>query len=114
MGETTADGRFTLLPVVCLGNCDHAPTMIVGGELYHDLTPEQVDEILDGNVAGQRPQALDDDAAKRGGTNPTAAASEGPTASATEGPTASATESPTASATEGPAASATEEGGDDG
>ena len=28
-GETTADGRFTLLPIVCLGHCDHAPAMMV-------------------------------------------------------------------------------------
>ena len=46
MGQTSADGRFTLVPVVCLGNCDHAPSMIVGDELYDDLTPEKVDEIL--------------------------------------------------------------------
>jgi NADH-quinone oxidoreductase subunit E len=45
-GQTTADGRFTLVPVVCLGNCDRAPSMIVGDEIYHDLTPERVDEIL--------------------------------------------------------------------
>ena len=46
MGQTSADGRFTLVPAVCLGNCDHAPSMIVGDELYDDLTPEKVDEIL--------------------------------------------------------------------
>jgi NADH-quinone oxidoreductase subunit E len=45
-GQTSADGRFTLVPVVCLGNCDRAPSMIVGDELYDDLTPEKVDEIL--------------------------------------------------------------------
>ncbi len=28
-GETTADGRFTLLPIVCLGACDHAPAMMI-------------------------------------------------------------------------------------
>ena len=28
-GETTADGRFTLLPIVCLGACDQAPAMMV-------------------------------------------------------------------------------------
>jgi len=46
MGQTSADGRFTLVPAVCLGNCDHAPSMIVGDELYDDLTPEKIDEIL--------------------------------------------------------------------
>ena len=46
LGETTADGRFTLLPVVCLGACDHAPVMMVDDELHGDLTPERIDEIL--------------------------------------------------------------------
>ena len=31
MGGTTADGRFTLLPIVCLGACDHAPAMMIAG-----------------------------------------------------------------------------------
>lgn len=47
MGETTADGLFTLLPVVCLGNCDNAPSIMVGSELYGRVTEESVDEILD-------------------------------------------------------------------
>ena len=46
LGQTTEDGRFTLLPVVCLGDCDHAPTMMVDGELHRDLTPEKIDELL--------------------------------------------------------------------
>ena len=46
LGQTTADGRFTLLPIVCLGDCDHAPTMMVDNQLYRDLTPEKIDEIL--------------------------------------------------------------------
>jgi NADH-quinone oxidoreductase subunit E len=45
-GETSADGRFTLLPVPCLGTCDHAPAMMVGPDLHRDLTPEKIDEIL--------------------------------------------------------------------
>jgi len=47
MGETTADGRFTLLPICCLGTCDRAPAMMVGDELYRDLTPEKIDAILE-------------------------------------------------------------------
>jgi len=46
LGKTTADGRFTLLPIVCLGDCDHAPAMMVDGQLYNSLTPGRVDEIL--------------------------------------------------------------------
>jgi NADH-quinone oxidoreductase subunit E len=47
MGQTSADGRFTLLPVVCLGACDHAPTMTIDGEMHRDLTPQKIDEILE-------------------------------------------------------------------
>ncbi len=45
-GETTSDGKFTLLPVPCLGTCDHGPAMMVGRDLHQDLTPEKVDKIL--------------------------------------------------------------------
>jgi NADH-quinone oxidoreductase subunit E len=45
-GETSADGRFTLLPVPCLGCCDRAPAMMVGPDLHRDLTPAKVDQIL--------------------------------------------------------------------
>jgi NADH-quinone oxidoreductase subunit E len=45
-GETTSDGRFTLLPIPCLGACDHAPAMMVDADFHGDLTPEKVDEIL--------------------------------------------------------------------
>lgn len=47
MGETTSDGKFTLLPICCLGNCDRAPSMMVGEELHQDLTPEKIDGILE-------------------------------------------------------------------
>lgn len=46
MGETTSDGRFTLLPVVCLGACDHAPAVMIDRETIGDVSPEKVDEIL--------------------------------------------------------------------
>ncbi len=45
-GETTADGRFTLLTVQCLGACDRAPTMMIDDELYTGVTPESAGEIL--------------------------------------------------------------------
>ena len=47
MGETTSDGRFTLLPIVCLGTCDHAPAMMVDGDLHRDLDPQKLDGILE-------------------------------------------------------------------
>jgi NADH-quinone oxidoreductase subunit E len=46
-GETTADGRFTLLPIVCLGACDHAPVMMIDDDTHLDLTPERIDRILE-------------------------------------------------------------------
>jgi len=46
-GGTTADGKFTLLPCSCLGNCGCAPAMLVGENMYEKLTPEKADEILE-------------------------------------------------------------------
>jgi NADH-quinone oxidoreductase subunit E len=45
-GQTTPDGRFTLLPHVCLGACDQAPAMMIDGELYGGLDPDKIDHIL--------------------------------------------------------------------
>ena len=46
LGETTSDGRFTLLPNVCLGACDRAPVMMVDDRLYGELDAEKIDKIL--------------------------------------------------------------------
>jgi len=46
VGETTEDGKFSLLTTNCIGACDHAPAMMVDGEVYGDLTREKVLEIL--------------------------------------------------------------------
>jgi NADH-quinone oxidoreductase subunit E len=46
LGETTKDGRFTLLPIVCLGTCDHAPAMMVDDDLHRDINPANIAEIL--------------------------------------------------------------------
>jgi len=46
-GETTADGRFTLLPIVCLGHCNHAPAMMVDDDQYGDLDAGGLDAILE-------------------------------------------------------------------
>lgn len=46
LGETTADNRFTLLTIPCLGACDRAPAMMIDKTLYGPLTPNTVDEIL--------------------------------------------------------------------
>lgn len=46
-GETTPDDRFTLLPISCLGDCDHAPSLMINNDHYNGLTMEKVDELLD-------------------------------------------------------------------
>ncbi len=46
-GQTTADERFTLLPIVCLGACDHAPVMMIDEDLHGDLTPEIAERVLE-------------------------------------------------------------------
>ena len=47
LGETTADGRFTLLPNYCLGDCDHAPAMMINNDHYNKLAIEKIDELID-------------------------------------------------------------------
>lgn len=46
-GETTADGRFTLSEVECLGSCGTAPMFQLNFDYHEKLTPEKVDQILD-------------------------------------------------------------------
>lgn len=45
---TTADGRFTLEPVYCLGNCACSPAMMVDGELHGRVTPDGFDALIAG------------------------------------------------------------------
>jgi NADH-quinone oxidoreductase subunit E len=47
VGETTADGRFTLSEVECLGSCGTAPMLQVNFDYYENLTPEKIDQVLD-------------------------------------------------------------------
>lgn len=47
VGETTADGLFTLKTVECLGACGYAPMMQLGKHYREHLTPEKVDAIID-------------------------------------------------------------------
>ena len=54
VGETTADGLFTLLEVECLGSCGTAPMMQVDDTYYENLTIERVDEILSQLAEGKK------------------------------------------------------------
>jgi len=46
-GETTPDGKFTLVELECLGACGTAPVAMVNEALYEELTPEQMTALLD-------------------------------------------------------------------
>ncbi|HEX3681658.1 MAG TPA: NADH-quinone oxidoreductase subunit NuoE [Bryobacteraceae bacterium] len=47
LGGSTADGRFTLLPIVCLGACDRAPAIMIDDDLHTDLDEHRIDQILE-------------------------------------------------------------------
>ena len=47
LGETTADGMFTLTEVECLGACANAPMMQINDDYYEDLTPDRVRILLE-------------------------------------------------------------------
>lgn len=47
VGETTADGLFTLKTVECLGACGYAPMMQMGKHYKEHLTKERVDQIVE-------------------------------------------------------------------
>ena len=53
MGETTSDGKFTLLPTVCLGHCELAPVMMMDGTIVGSLTDEKIDEALADAAGGE-------------------------------------------------------------
>jgi len=50
IGETTADKKFTLSTVECLGACEQAPCMMVNFDYYGQLDKDRIDQILDGLV----------------------------------------------------------------
>ena len=56
VGERTEDGLFTVLPSACIGQCDRAPAMMIGDRAYGPLTPEKIDDILDGLKKGLFPR----------------------------------------------------------
>ncbi len=47
-GETTPDGKFTLVEVECLASCGTAPVVQINDDYHEDLTVEKLDRILDG------------------------------------------------------------------
>src|SRR6187402_333528 len=47
VGETTADGMFSLKAVECLGSCGTAPMLQCGAAYHEDLTTEKVDVLIE-------------------------------------------------------------------
>jgi len=47
MGETTPDGRFTLLPIVCLGACDRGPAMMIDADLFGPVAADDLGAIFE-------------------------------------------------------------------
>jgi len=50
--ERTADGRFSLEEVECMGACSWAPAVEINYDFHHFVTPEQLDKLIDGLRAG--------------------------------------------------------------
>lgn len=54
IGETTADGAFTLVEVECLGACVNAPVVQINDDYYEDLTPSRMVEIIERLARGEK------------------------------------------------------------
>lgn len=55
VGETTADGEFTLAEVECAGACVNAPVVEIGDEYYEDLDAESMTRIIEALKRGEKP-----------------------------------------------------------
>ena len=53
-GETTADGKFTVVEAECLGACVNAPMAQINDDFYEDLTPEIMGKLIDDMKAGKK------------------------------------------------------------
>ncbi len=46
-GQTTSDGRLTILPIACLGHCERAPAMMIDQDVYGEVTPEKIERMME-------------------------------------------------------------------
>lgn len=46
-GQTSPDGRLTVLPIACLGHCERAPAVMIDQDVYGDVTPEKIEQIVE-------------------------------------------------------------------
>lgn len=47
LGQTTSDGRLTVLPIACLGHCERAQALMIDQDVYGHVTPDKVEIIMD-------------------------------------------------------------------
>jgi len=47
MGQTTNDGRLTILPIACLGHCERATAIMMDGDVYGNVTPDKIECIVE-------------------------------------------------------------------
>jgi NADH-quinone oxidoreductase E subunit len=57
IGEVTADGKFSLQEVECLGACSNAPVVQINDDFYEDLTPEKMEALLEALRFDEKPAA---------------------------------------------------------
>ena len=48
LGQVTADGLFSLEEVECMGACSWAPAVEINYDFHHFVTPEKLDQLIDG------------------------------------------------------------------
>ena len=46
-GQTSPDGRFTLLPICCLGACDRGPALMINDDTHFVLAPQDIPALLE-------------------------------------------------------------------
>lgn len=47
LGQTSPDGRLTVLPIACLGQCERAPALMIDEDVYGDVTPDMIGQIVE-------------------------------------------------------------------
>ena len=56
--EVSENGWVSLEEVECMGACAWAPAVQINYDIYHYVTPEQLDKLLDGLKAGKKPEEI--------------------------------------------------------
>jgi formate dehydrogenase subunit gamma len=64
---TSGDGRYTLEPVYCLGNCASGPSLMIDRDLHSRMTPQRFDELISTTLAAAAPAAATSAAAPAAG-----------------------------------------------